>query len=36
MIKLIEVSPENWRVNINVAQEQQTFVSNKAGILARA
>lgn len=36
MINLVEVTPENWRVNIGVAPEQKTHVCDKAGILARA
>lgn len=36
MIRLVEVAPDNWRLNLHVAESQKRFVSNSAGILARA
>ena len=36
MIRLEDVNPDNWRLGLKVAQSQETYVSNTAGILARA
>lgn len=36
MIQLMDITPENWRVRLEVAKEQKTFVANSAVLLARA
>lgn len=36
MIKLAEVTPNNWRLGLKVSEAQQSFVCNSAGLLARA
>lgn len=36
MIRLEEVTPENWRPGLKVAREQEGFVADESRILARA
>ena len=36
MIRLEPVGPENWRLGLSVAEHQKRYVSDSAGILARA
>lgn len=36
MIRLEDVGPENWRLGLKVSPEQERFVADSAGILARA
>ena len=36
MIHLETVTPENWRLGLSVRDDQRSFVSDSAGILARA
>lgn len=36
MIHLETVTPENWRLELSVRDDQRSFVSDSAGILARA
>lgn len=36
MIRLEDIDPGNWRLGLRVAEDQTTYVSNSAGILARA
>lgn len=36
MIRLIDVTPENWRLRLNVAKAQEKYVADKTVILARA
>ena len=36
MVHLEEITPENWRVKLSVREDQQHFVADKVGILARA
>jgi len=36
MIYLESVTPDNWRLGLAVAEEQRQYVSDSAGILARA
>ena len=36
MIRLESVTPENWRLGLRVRDDQRGFVSDSAGILARA
>lgn len=36
MIRLEDIDPGNWRLGLKVAEDQTTYVSNSAGILARA
>lgn len=36
MIKLLDIDPDNWRFDLEVKEEQKTYVSNRASILARA
>ena len=36
MVRLEEITPDNWRIELKVAKEQQDYVSSQAGLLARA
>ena len=36
MIRLEEINPENWRLGLKVSEDQRRYVSDSAGILARA
>lgn len=36
MIKLIEVGEDNWRLGLKVSEAQKKYVSDSAGLLARA
>ena len=36
MIHLETITPENWRLGLQVREDQRSFVSTSAGILARA
>ena len=36
IIRLEEVTPENWRVDLHVREDQQRFVASREGTLARA
>lgn len=36
MIRLEEVTPDNWRLGLSVAESQKAFVSNDMKLLARA
>ena len=36
MIHLETVTPENWRLGLHVREDQRSYVSDSAGILARA
>lgn len=36
MIRLEAITPENWRLGLHVREDQRSFVSDGAGILARA
>ena len=36
MVRLVEIGPDNWRVNLRVAKEQERYVSDSAKLLARA
>ena len=36
MIHLETITPDNWRLGLKVRDDQQSFVSDSAGILARA
>ena len=36
MIHLEEVGPDNWRLGLHVREDQRSYVSDSAGILARA
>jgi diamine N-acetyltransferase len=36
MIHLETITPENWRLDLAVREDQRRFVSDSAGILARA
>ncbi len=36
MIHLETITLDNWRLGLSVSEEQQEFVSDNAGILARA
>lgn len=36
MIRLENVGPENWRLGLRVREDQRRYVSDSAGILARA
>ena len=36
MIRLVSVDPDNWRPGLKVRKDQEDFVADSAGILARA
>lgn len=36
MIKLVDITPENWRLSLNVAESQRHHVAGSAVLLARA
>lgn len=36
MIHLVDIDPGNWRLGLKVAENQKAYVSDSAGILARA
>lgn len=36
MIRLETITPDNWRLGLSVREDQHRFVSDSAGILARA
>ena len=36
MVRLEDVNPDNWRLNLRVREDQKSYVSNSSGILARA
>lgn len=36
MVRLEEITPDNWRIELKVSKEQQDYVSSQAGLLARA
>lgn len=36
MIHLVDITPGNWRLRLNVAESQKTSVANSAVLLARA
>lgn len=36
MIRLEEITPDNWRLGLKVSKEQQSYVSNDMRLLARA
>lgn len=36
MIRLIDIDPDNWRLGLRVAREQEQYVANSAVMLARA
>ena len=36
MIRLETIGPDNWRLELNVSDLQKSFVSDRAGLLARA
>lgn len=36
MIHLEDITPDNWREDLKVAEEQKRYVSNSAVLLARA
>ncbi len=36
MIYLADITPDNWRLELNVAESQKTYVANSAVLLARA
>lgn len=36
MIKLIDVTPDNWRTRLQTSEEQKRYVANTAVLLARA
>ena len=36
MIRLVDVDPGNWRLDLKVAESQKTYVANSAAMLARA
>lgn len=36
MIHLVDVNPDNWRLKLNVAENQKSYVANSTVMLARA
>ncbi len=36
MVCLVEITPDNWRLELSVAESQKTWVANPAALLARA
>ena len=36
MVELIDITPDNWRPGLKVAEDQRQYVADSAGILARA
>lgn len=36
MIHLEQITPDNWRMDLRVREDQRRFVADRAGILARA
>lgn len=36
MIRLVTIDPDNWRLGLKVSEAQKRFVSDSAGLLARA
>jgi len=36
MIRLETVTPDNWRINLNVSDDQKEYVLDRVGMLARA
>lgn len=36
MIRLEDINPDNWRLDLHVSDEQKTFVANSTVMLARA
>mgnify|MGYP003315744770 CR=1 FL=1 len=36
MIHLEEINPDNWRLGLKVSKEQEKYVANAPGMLARA
>ena len=36
MISLVDITPDNWRLGLSVAESQKTYVASSAVLLARA
>lgn len=36
MIRLVDIHPDNWRLELKVSEAQKTYVSDRSAILARA
>lgn len=36
MVCLVEITPDNWRLELSVAESQKTWVANPVALLARA
>ena len=36
MIRFVDIGPDNWRLELKVAESQKTYVANSAVMLARA
>lgn len=36
MVRLVDIDPGNWRLDLKVAESQKTYVANSAVMLARA
>ena len=36
MVRLVDITPDNWRLGLRVAESQKTYVSDSATLLARA
>ena len=36
MIRFVDIDPDNWRLGLKVSDSQKAYVSNSAGMLARA
>ena len=36
MVHLVDITPDNWRLKLQVSEEQKTYVAGSAVLLARA
>ena len=35
-LRLVDITPDNWRCDVHVSERQQTYVANRTVLLARA
>lgn len=36
MVRLVDITPDNWRLELNISESQKAWVANPAALLARA
>lgn len=36
LIRIVDITPDNWRLDLKVAESQKAYVANSAVLLARA